>query len=746
MSSSRENQVSKNAIPAISTPEGRKDLVEAIIKNESTEQGLLAVNKEIREEERVTDISTLILQGKLVDAISALRLLKDKDQNIQSQYFFYDEDKVLFRDATLQEDQKDTYHDWAIMGINYGIAAKNLFEAHDLSIENFKDDLNSLIEKFVNGIKSSSDPEVSLGLFIHNDLLPLLIEHTPVDNKTNKKILTKEQIKKQLAEVRDFGNFEHDAMTVVTKITVDSHQLFQFDMPLVGGMSEKLKQDYKNLAELSENDPALAQIRWYANQQPHVKKLIRKYAKRILEEKVIIPTQLRKYFPGIRNGGEEILVCTDDNKKPEIIQRHYHSGTPGHFLGKESQNATNESIKQLGNVTDAQNVLVLTLLSPRLGYFGDDGNLVRQVRNAVKKANAVENKTTTFHTSNVPLNFIRGLFSFTELSGADWLLKQAEAEEKPAAADSKAYDNLQALIKEYKQVRRFWNWNPFYDPENRYLQLASVIKRLGHAVNEVHRANHPEEQRDFVAVASSCQSGKDRAGLTRIRALIDSIKNYFKGINNEAAENPIIHSGQVQAQAGFQGGTIGAHGLKNDTKGANPASWEKWVNILFKKTASYNKGLPEDPRKAKGYKKNKASLEGIANIQRDTHPASSTGSMLSSNKLGASGVKSSSVPDLKRKEEEKAAVKMLNTPAALFSYDELKQCIPFLSNEDIASKFKNKASVLVPGERAKIINDLISHYPDSERKRHIQKIILELTPLPATPADVYQHQSPKHHS
>ncbi len=81
-------------------------------------------------------IDIYIQQKKLGSAISLLRLQKDASQGITSYYTKIDSDLVLFRDATNQyQNQNDTHHNWAILGINYAAAAINLLESHGIPID-----------------------------------------------------------------------------------------------------------------------------------------------------------------------------------------------------------------------------------------------------------------------------------------------------------------------------------------------------------------------------------------------------------------------------------------------------------------------------------------------------------------------------------------------------------------------------------------------------------------------------------
>ncbi len=674
-----------------------------------------------------TDISNEIQNGHFVEAIKRLRLEKDAANGIRSSYHVLPDShqEVFVRDARNQQtaDVQDTYHDWAIMGINYASAAIKLLEAHGIDTANLSARLKGSTNDFYNKIQTSQDPETDFKLFIHEQIIPAILDSIPDDKK---KELNKEVIKKQLAEVRDFCNFDHPTMSVATrtKVQIDAKEedIYQIDVPLHSVMHPVINNQLKELAAMHKN-PSRKQkfdIPWFDNQDPYIQFLIKKHAQDILDGKMI-PTQLRKYFPGIRNAGEEYLVNMGNK---EIIHRHYHSGTPAHLLKAGSQEATNESIAQLEESSNAQHVFVLTLLSPLFHGFGHDAGLVDQVEKAVNECNQQGGKGN-FHVSNIPLNFIRGGIASRNMSGADWLVNQAREKKKALEFDEdvdkeseKLANKLDNLIKQYEKLKSGSGF--FWDRENRNLQLVSVINQLAHAVNDAHRHMHPDEK-DFVAVVSSCQSGKDRAGLARMKTVVDSLVRYFKVGSlkgKSSAEESIraaqINAGHVAIQAGLQGGTIGASGIKKDSLAALPASWKKWKSAIFKKTASYNKGIPEHPGKPK-VKKAPAvhSTAGIMSMFKRSSPKSAVKPLLAAH--AASG-------ELK---EEKNVV----SPAIAKALGELEKysandkrvhhlelCYEYLDDETVARQFLDKITAVPPDDKNGIIQAIEAHYPKSAQK------------------------------
>lgn len=598
-------------------------------------------------------LSETISAGHLTKAINLLRLQKDEAQGIKSYYTRINDPEtkidslVLYRDATNAIDQNDTYHDWAILGINYASAAINLLKAHDISpdiVDQLSLGVFADLSGFVENIKKSSDPEISLGLYIHEKLIPSIIKAIDKIPDPVKKELTEKRIKAKLAKVRDFNNFSHENLCVATKMKINDKTLLQVDFPLGGHLPKKLDNEYTAIATEKDQkadeykivystspDKSLdnedseskvvgkldaKDIPWYSKQEKYLKNLIKGSAEEI-RSGAVLPTQSRGNIVGARNLGEEFILEVKNDKSFKIIQHHYHSGTPAHLLKEGSQSATNESIKQLKTITNAQHMLVLSLLSP-LSRLTEDSNLVNQIDKAVKAVNKeISTGKGTIHFSNIPLNGFRSIVS-NQMEGVDWLIGEArsclencdEDESKNLANDSLERNNLVALLESFEKLKSGSRFK--WDAENRNLQLVSVIQRLAHAVNEARKITNPKDKEPFVAIVTACQSGKDRAGLARIKTMIDSVLQYFKISSNKRAfeetATKVINAGQVAAQAGHKGGTLGVGGLKSDTISALPSSWSRWKKTLFKKTASYNKGIPKDPRKLKWYRNKKTLL------------------------------------------------------------------------------------------------------------------------------------------
>ncbi len=350
------------------------------------------------------------------------------------------------------------------------------------------------------------------------------------------------------------------------------------------------------LTALIENDQTRhANIAWYNTHPDYIKKLIRLHAQDILNGKMI-PTQLRKYVPGIRNAGEERVYNLETN---QLIYQGYHAANPGHVIGKDevNQTATNQSIQQLDRLTGGQHLHIHTLVSP-INPASDDPNLYKQVT----KATAGNQKITYSNTSFNPARYIKGGSSFN-IREADKICEIAEGytQNQPAEKDA-LVAKLNICIQEYKTQRELWR-NKGETPN---VFLVSALKNMASLVNQI-------AGKTIIVQIDPCVSGKDRQGVARMAAvndaiLLDMTDSLAREANAKTAKNirvAMVNSGQVKLQAGHtNGGSIGAAGIKKDSKSALPTSW-KDDGIYIEKTAKYNKTFPKKPADKPFYKKAK---------------------------------------------------------------------------------------------------------------------------------------------
>lgn len=659
--------------------------------------------REFRAEDSIKPelIHSHLLEGNFVAAIRYLHVLEDQSKGIRSEYiklkFDGGEHEVLFRDAQpeLKLANEKRYHNWAILGLNYLYAAKIAVELQRGELSRAEEEyINEQAIQFINLITSSADPEVELARLVHSVAVPFVASQIPVK---------KSRAEKLLVETRDFCNFDHPTMSTATLITVPIGPLFrtndkedktflQIDVPMTGGLSAAQQAQYARLADEKNDESRLQDIAWYQAQNTHIKLLIRKYAQAILDGHTI-PTQLRKYLPGVRNAGHERIYDLDTD---ELVFEDHHAGTLGHELKVGAQAATAESIAQAHALCGAEHTVIISMLSPvtqgadkdltkqmkavvdqqeekKIHFAGTPINGFRRVsspdtdglefiyREALRtkaeyeqkeKARlAKELKEAEMGESDVVMDFRmdgtdseheheiaeldrefgsengesksatpRSFRSRASVAGGDDSFSRAssfssrdervsfdirptvserktikipESKQKESSANKLAA--LSAAIEEYERVRSGSGW---FDSENGNLSLATAAADMAHRINDLKGKQH-------IAVVMVCRSGKDRVGLARVKSSKDAIYNHITrdkpmpavvlATQEQSVRHAVVQSGQVKKSAGMQGGTQGANGIKSDTEGGIPKSWDDGQAQLVEKTASYNKELPPEP-------------------------------------------------------------------------------------------------------------------------------------------------------
>jgi hypothetical protein len=612
-------------------------------------------------------IEALIAKGNFVAAIDELYLQNDLAHGVSSTYLLlndYLNVKVLHRNAKEQTPSQaaaKTFHNWAILGLNYVKAAQSLLLSYGIKLSNEQQKLlvNQASEFYRHISLNCQDPEIEVARFLNSAIVPFIKKNIGI--KISVKVIAK-----QLAQIRDFGNFDHDTLCVATVTNIDVDQAFssrvgdrdkldvlQIDVPMCGNFEEGLKKEFEtlaryHLARTNEDEKALADIRWFHTLPSHVKYQVLAHAQDILNGK-IIPTQLREYLPGIRNAGEERLY---DASNQTLILSGFHSGTPGHLLKKSehSLRATEQSVHQLQRMTGNAPLTIHTLLSPVNRASSTDAQLATQIATACEGAGTLAHSNTPFNNfRSAGFNFVTAVVNrlfgrkmqqnFKVAVGEGSLIQLAAMTVSTARVDSyrdesseAALKNLEAAIKIYHDVE---SGSGLVDPENKNLQLVSAGKLVAHYHNQLQARREVLNPIDAVLSpdnfkpinqSDSCVSGKDRAAIARIKSNSDALMMYVTGSITATTDKQLLQeqqmlqkmtqSGQARLQAGLQGGTMGACGVKKDSNGAIPKSWQKLGDAapITEQTASYNKKLPKNPDKHKPFYKQGKFWLGMAGL------------------------------------------------------------------------------------------------------------------------------------
>lgn len=366
------------------------------------------------------------------DAILELNLLADREKGINSEYKEVEVSvpiheskseheskeisssqaqvpkvKVLYRDASNPLDPEPTpYANWAIIGLNYIHAAIKLSEiVYGKKVD--KEKITKIALAFMENIKESDAPEETLGRMIHSALIPYVKELLPN--------LLSEDIEEQLAQIRDFNNFDQPTFVVATrskidvvsnaakKIHGDSIDHLEIDVPMTGGLTPNQRKEYEaikkdnidaNNGEDKKQSDKLTLPKWYQEQPDHIKKLIKHHADDVLAGRMI-SNQLRKQLAGVRNGGHDFIYVKSKKTKgqPKCIFETYHTSNPAHEHTDTA--ADKQNIRQLGQLMGADHVVLCDLTSnvPIIGegeipYFQQDKGVNPRTERAVKAVEA----------------------------------------------------------------------------------------------------------------------------------------------------------------------------------------------------------------------------------------------------------------------------------------------------------------------------------------------------------------------
>lgn len=575
-----------------------------------------------------TDLKSIINQAidqrNYAHAIYSLMELRDLSQGIKWKTIPGNtpENKILIRDArkTLRNSHV-SYHGLAVLGLNYIRGCLSLLGEEDASVD-VKQELKYLARIFINSIQISKD---------YNEDFQRLNKHL-LNLLADKLDISISKARKRLTVAKDFVNLQEPAIHIVTLKKNINHTTgkenisFEADLAITD-LTENIKNQYKNIERQT----------WF-RQIPHtwLQQQVKYYAKHIKTGKYIIPTQLRKYLPGIRNAYEKITGILQP--KPIILGKHYHSGTIA-YLSKsnfDNETITELNLQQIDKLTGDHGIHMLTLNS-EFNFTGNDRNIVCSTKQVTEPVSHWHSNLTFNGWRHISPNRYAGLQNLlgqvlnhaevlqrhTGLAKRDLDEVYNYITEKPLREFS-GYRNEQELFAAINtKLKRHRQYYPEYfkmlqaaiyashllksntsvtDPNNLNLSLAVFINIIH---SEMRRLKSPCK-----TLVSACASGKDRDGLLMYTTSLYHEYHHFnsdfpvefKQQNRSLLfENQLLNSaraGHTQFMAGFQGATLGCFGVKRETEHAIPklSYWQQCKDILIQFTADFNKLIPAKPR------------------------------------------------------------------------------------------------------------------------------------------------------
>ncbi len=497
------------------------DINEPVIRTLSATEKREIIFQSLLEKEKSNsnfDVSQIVL----TDAINnfefetifrQLSLLDDKAHGINARFItlgnFHD---VYYRDASDQsqnlELQNDDYPErwnWAIIGFNYLDAYKSLLNINEL--ESDTNEFKHLVSGYWQTVQDKNiDPKEAVAALIHNHLKPNLAEKLGTEQG---------DALKQMEIAKDFSNLGFEPFTVATKVKNKNHHSLHIDVPIYE-MTSSQKADFTQIQSNFEKEGELPL--WFNALPQLAQNLIYNQLDNILEGRVI-PTQLRKYLPGLRNMGEDRVFMYDGSSEPVEVYRGFHMGNLGHILPEDNQQLTDKAAEQLSYVTNSARISAVSLTSPAF-FRGEENKLENQTIAAMQNLQGAKGLST-----NLPLNFLRGVFS-NRRDAVKVLIKDCDEIifkyiENPFGDENKLWrelatsfpqglsrqearnflsnishntedSNLIEMIQLRVEVERVRSGSTFFDSSNKNLQLINKAAQLENKLNAYY--NHVDNR------------------------------------------------------------------------------------------------------------------------------------------------------------------------------------------------------------------------------------------------------------
>jgi len=550
------------------------------------------------------DQADLTVSTKIKNLIKALQQQQDADIGVLASEIS-EEFPIYFRDARRTPDRGNSYYSFAIMGLHAFFTARKLAELHGLLEDQinirFSLDSAKMFYTVISDCGPDDHPAAELAIFLDLHIFPEIEALFGIDRV---------EAEKRLHIAKEFCNFEYKPYAVATLTKHDNPEdsedpvcVLHIDVP-VYELTDTLVSVYENRNQQG----------WYTRQPLWVQGLIDAYVVSILEGRVI-PTQLRKILPGLRNSGHEKLMVIDSKGNKTVIYEGYHSGNLGHLTKGDNKTLTKFSILQLKENIGKSHLHLNALTSPI--PLQTERNLHLQVNQTQKAV------STQITYSNTPVNIFRPVagenlgnldviinhfedlikqalrhpyYDLWDGSREFWdrlalAVQQNEGVFEDIYAQNRCFQALLNTVLEYRTLRHSDDDDQLSDG-NRNFELAVKIKLMAFYYNQCVDVLGLNKRNYSLAVNDFCMSGKDREGLLRLATVSAAISNYLH--ISEDTVLPVIAAAQhIQRQAGMFGATLGAYGFLPQLTYTLPDRFKRIEYLLLHSSAPYNKKFPK---------------------------------------------------------------------------------------------------------------------------------------------------------
>lgn len=608
------------------------------------------------------DANAALDENDFSTAIQKMDQLKDAKLNIS----WHESDdlgngtKALVRDARYvtdktQELKHDAGEKYAMQALNVVRAGLSLLEtdAVDASIipaqrEEAKAALMDVAKYTLNQVEAEGKTEALNGKSIKeiNTYIAETLERYGVENATEKLNFAKE-----VANFKD----EHKHIVTMTSVVDNKEQtktVIEADI-MLNGLTDSQQKMFEKIARLPENergkqmnnDPELA---WYNDMPKYKRELMYDVAGDIATGNKVIPAQLLKDMPGMRNAYDKVTaVQHESGKDPLIVADVLHSGAPATKVKLKNSNVNEKALKEQQESIVAGNIEQLQTFIPdnqgvHLNNLTSETPLnIRGEDFIQKQSEKYSNKNEKTEVISSPINRWRRLGGGRDQEGFDNTLKNLgedlsnqeslkntakylaegdsrlmrvvskvtfgliptnhqKATEELTGASTKLDDKAISVLKDAVSTKKNIHETTIFARDDNV--NLTVSAKMGIIKSTINNSEGPfkdfdlqKSKENFAATVNFCKSGKDRTGQVMMETSYQAVSREL-GVDPKSdigKKNKIgmVAGGHTQEMAGIQGGTTGCHSIKTNPEFGLDKSSKGLDGIINQKSAKYNSSI-----------------------------------------------------------------------------------------------------------------------------------------------------------
>jgi hypothetical protein len=392
---------------------------------------------------------------------------------------------------------------------------------------------------------------------------------------------------------------------------------------------------------LSSQTKTATNIPWFDELSTFNKKLVIDHIDEILmagNGEKILPTQLRKILPGLKNAYLEVRQVKRQDQPLKTVLEGLRSASPACLLKKGADKATKDNVTVVQELAGKKEVCLNGLFTP-WQPGGGNHEASSLIKNAIKALNrkghpitealTPADKRGRFTNSKPAVKDSSEIFgTFTPVN--PWriiskqdntfsnMLKGAAAHLAVPAAGKKDYESVVEYIKSGKgnsknmhkkidklgfdkdikmalknlvECRRMEKqWIRLFDSQNTNYNRSARMAMVAHDFseggaldrhlssaenyNKIHKEKL-ESQYPKAAIISFCMSGKDRNGIRNCHAAVLVVSRELGDEKfNNSVAAAVVGAGHQCYLAGVQGATTCCFGTKKDSRGSMPQAYK----------------------------------------------------------------------------------------------------------------------------------------------------------------------------